>query len=208
MASTRRLPGLASLVGGTPPPALVAGLRAIADHVSAAQKHSTSTARSRPLLRFSPVSTRCERSGSSLRTMGLSDEARFNLDARLKTKEDQFTEAALLAHGLRIEVLSDDGIVVPGQDVRVSISIGDRGRPVSVSSVGLDWVFGPGEVSVDAAGGWRRLSVRRGDTDSSRRQGHQAILEAAARQRRDTSSSRTRRSGFRSARRRSARRSR
>ena len=69
--------------------------------------------------------------------MGLSAEARFDLDARLKTKEDQFTEATLLAHGLRIEVLSDDGIVVPGQDVRVSISIGDRGRPVSVSSVGL-----------------------------------------------------------------------
>ena len=34
-------------------------------------------------------------------------------------------------------MLSDDGIVVPGQDVRVSISIGDRGRPVSVSSVAL-----------------------------------------------------------------------
>ena len=34
-------------------------------------------------------------------------------------------------------MLSDDGIVVPGQDVRVSISIGDRGRPVNVSSVGL-----------------------------------------------------------------------
>ncbi len=36
----------------------------------------------------------------------------------------------MLAHGLRIEVLSDDGMVVPGQDVRVSITIGDRGRPV------------------------------------------------------------------------------
>ena len=32
------LPGLVSLVRGTPPPALPAGLRAIADHVSAAQK--------------------------------------------------------------------------------------------------------------------------------------------------------------------------
>ena len=70
--------------------------------------------------------------------MGLAAEARFNLDARLKTKEDQFTDAALLAHGLRVEVLSDDGIVVPGQDVRVSISIGDRGRPVTVSAVALD----------------------------------------------------------------------
>ena len=114
-----------------------AGLRAIADHVSAAQKAFDIDG---PFAAAPPIvaglnAVRGLR--QQLASMGLSAEARFDLDARLKTKEDQFTEAALLAHGLRIEVLSDDGIVVPGQDVRVSISIGDRGRPVSVSSVGL-----------------------------------------------------------------------
>ena len=115
------IPGLASLARGTPPPALVAGLRAIADHVAAAQKafDIERSVRDRAV-RFSRVSTPCERSGSSLRPMGLSAEARFNIDARLKTKEDQFTEAAVLAHGLRVEVLADDGVVVPGQDVRVA----------------------------------------------------------------------------------------
>ena len=62
--------------------------------------------------------------------MGLSEDARFNIDARLKTKESAVPEAAVLAHGLRVEVLADDGLVVPGQDIRVSISIGGRGRPV------------------------------------------------------------------------------
>ena len=131
------LPGLVSLVRGTPPPALVAGLRAIADRVSAAQKAFDVDG---PFAAAPPIvaglnAVRGLR--QQLASMGLSAQARFDLDARLKTKEDQFTEAALLAHGLRIEVLSDDGIVVPGQDVRVSISIGDRGVPVSVSSVGL-----------------------------------------------------------------------
>ena len=132
------LPGLASLVDGTPPPALVAGLRAIADHVSAAQKQFDLDGpfAAAPALISGLTAVRALR--QQLATLGLSAEARFNLDARLKTKEDQFTNAAVLAHGLRVDVLSDDGVVVPGQDVRVSISIGDRGRPVTVSSVALD----------------------------------------------------------------------
>ena len=81
--------------------------------------------------------------------MGLSEDARFNIDARLKTKETQFTEAAVLAHGLRFEVVADDGLVVPGQDVRVSLSIGDRGRPISVSSVALNGFAGPATCAPD-----------------------------------------------------------
>jgi LmbE family N-acetylglucosaminyl deacetylase len=133
------IPGLASLAGGSPPPALVAGLRAIAGHVAAAHKAFVDAAdpfAAAPELLSGLTSVRTLR--QQLGTMGLSAEARFNLDARLKTKEDQFTEAAVIAHGLRIEALADDGLVVPGQDVRVAISIGDRGRPVTVSSVALD----------------------------------------------------------------------
>jgi LmbE family N-acetylglucosaminyl deacetylase len=132
------IPGLASLVEGVPPPALVSGLRAIADQVAAAQKQFELGG---PFAAAPPIAgglNAVRTLRQQLSTMGLAAEARFNLDARLKTKEDQFTDAALLAHGLRVEVLSDDGIVVPGQDVRVSISIGDRGRPVTVSSVALD----------------------------------------------------------------------
>ena len=132
------LPGLASLVSGTPPPALVSGLRAIADHASAAQKQFDLDGpfAAAPALVSGLNAVRALR--QQLASMGLATEARFNLDARLNTTQNQFTNAALLAHGLRVEVLSDDGLVVPGQDVRVSISIGDRGRPVTVSSVALD----------------------------------------------------------------------
>ena len=101
-----------------------------------------------------------------LTSMGLSEDARFNIDARLKTKEKQFTEAAVLAHGLRVEVLGDDGLVVPGQDIRVSVSIGDRGRPVSVSSVALNGFAGSGSTcpsgSIEVGAG---LSMRRVDAN-------------------------------------------
>jgi hypothetical protein len=60
--------------------------------------------------------------------IALSEDARFNIDARLKTKEDEFSQAAVLAHGLRIEVLADDGLVVPTQEVRVSVIVGARDR--------------------------------------------------------------------------------
>jgi LmbE family N-acetylglucosaminyl deacetylase len=141
------IPGLASLAGAMPPPALVTGLRAIADQVSAAQKQfdAGGTFAPAPSLLAGLTAVRALR--QQLATMGLAAEARFNLDARLRTKEDQFTNAALLAHGLRIEVLSDDGVVVPGQDVRVSISIGDRGRPVAVSSIALDGFAIPAKCS-------------------------------------------------------------
>ena len=131
------IPGLASFVRVTPPDALVSALRTIAGHVASAQKTfdlDGPFSIGPPLLAGLDAVRSLRRDLSSL---GLSDEARYDIDARLKTKEDQFAQAALLAHGLRIEVLADDGVVVPGQQTQVAISVGDRGRPVSVSSIAL-----------------------------------------------------------------------
>lgn len=152
------IPGLASLAAGTPPPALVSGLRGIADHVTAAQKQFDLDGpfAAAPSIVAGLNAVRTLR--QQLASMGLPADARYNIDARLKTKEAQFTEAALIAHGLRVEVLADDGVVVPGQDVRVSISIGDRGRPVAVSSVALTGLSTPGKCapgSLDVGGVYR-----------------------------------------------------
>ncbi len=134
--TTRSSSGLPAIANNTEA-ALASGLRAIADRVAEAQKRFAVDG---PFAAASSISAGLSAVRALRREVAMnhSGEARYNLDSRLKTKEDQFTEAALLAYGLRIEVLSDDGVVVPGQDVRVSISIGDRGRPVSVSSVALD----------------------------------------------------------------------
>ena len=172
------IPGLALLVNGTPPPALVSGLRTIADHVSAAQKQFDVDGpfAAAPSLLAGLNAVRTLR--QQLATLGLAAEARFNIDARLKTKEDQFTEGALLAHGLRVEVLSDDGVVVPGQDVRVSMTH-RRSRTAGHGLVRCArWLCDAREVSIWADGGWRGVSLRRHHANSRERQNHQTILEA------------------------------
>jgi LmbE family N-acetylglucosaminyl deacetylase len=59
--------------------------------------------------------------------------ARYELDFRLAQKEQQFADALVLAEPIRIEVLADDGVVVPGQALKVTAIVANRGAtPVEV----------------------------------------------------------------------------
>ena len=62
-----------------------------------------------------------------LRTMSIDDAGKFEIDFRLRQKEGEFQQAALLANGLRVEALADDGVVVPGQPVKVNVIVANRG---------------------------------------------------------------------------------
>ena len=69
---------------------------------------------------------------------GLDETARFEIDVRLEQKAQQFQKAIIVAHALRIEVFADDGVVVPGQDVNLTLIAANRGRrPVAVEAVSL-----------------------------------------------------------------------
>ena len=59
--------------------------------------------------------------------MPIDDAAKFEIDFRLRQKEDEFQQAALLANGVRVEALADDGVVVPGQAVKVNVIVANRG---------------------------------------------------------------------------------
>ena len=50
--------------------------------------------------------------------MPIDEAARFEIDFRLRQKEREFQQAILLANGVRVEALADDGVVVPGQPVK------------------------------------------------------------------------------------------
>lgn len=63
-----------------------------------------------------------------LGSMGLDAAARFEIDYRLKTKEEQFERAAVLAQGVRIDVLADDGVVFGGQPVHAQAIVANRGN--------------------------------------------------------------------------------
>jgi LmbE family N-acetylglucosaminyl deacetylase len=58
------------------------------------------------------------------------EAARFEIDARLATKQDQFEEAIVAASGLRVDALADDGVVVPGESLKATLLVANRGRDV------------------------------------------------------------------------------
>ena len=116
--------GLARFAGPQPPRELVFELAALSRHAATARQAGAGPEeRSAVLAGFESVRTLRGR----LATLGLSDEAVFEIDFRLKQKERQFEEAVLLAHQLRLEVLADDGVVIASQSVTVNAQMGNYG---------------------------------------------------------------------------------
>ena len=135
--------GLAQFVKGTAPEALRAGLGAVAVEVANAQKafDSEGVAATRRPLAAGLTALRAVR--SRLGSMGLDDTARFEIDYRLQTKEEEFQQALVLAEGLQVDVLADDGLVYPGQGIKTTTIVANRGTDaVQVRGVELAGVEG------------------------------------------------------------------
>ncbi len=64
----------------------------------------------------------------ALPSMGLGESGRYEIDFRLSQKEAQFSQALLLATGVRIDAVARDGLVVPGQQVQVDLMAANRGK--------------------------------------------------------------------------------
>jgi LmbE family N-acetylglucosaminyl deacetylase len=64
----------------------------------------------------------------SLPSMGLGDDARFEIDFRLAQKEEQFEQAVLIAYGVRVDAVADDDLVTRGQPLAVNLVVGNRGH--------------------------------------------------------------------------------
>ena len=141
--------GLARFAGPQPPGDLVVELTALSRHAAAALEAFTgadsAAVRAAVLAGLGVVRTLRGR----LRTLGLSDDAMFELDFRLEQKGRQFEEAVLLSHQLRIEVLADDGVVTAGQPVSVTAQVANYGETaVAVREIRFD-----GFASVDSTCG-------------------------------------------------------
>jgi len=117
---------LGAYAGPAPPAALGAALVSILDDVSAAEKGLAEGglwAAARPL---ASGLSRVRGLRKALPTLGLSNDAVFEIDFRLAQKEKQFEDALVLANGFRIDAIADDGLVVPGQAVSVLIRAAAR----------------------------------------------------------------------------------
>jgi LmbE family N-acetylglucosaminyl deacetylase len=118
---------LSRYVSGRAPKDLTDGLNAIAAGASNAQKAFDSgndAATLKPVLDGLSAVHAVRR---ALQTMSIDDTAKFEIDFRLRQKEGEFQQAALLANGIRVEALADDGVVVPGQAVTVNVIVANRG---------------------------------------------------------------------------------
>jgi LmbE family N-acetylglucosaminyl deacetylase len=119
--------GLAKFVPGKPPKELTEGLTAITGAVLASQK-AFDTQNDEATLPHLINGLRAVRTlRRQLRTLNIDDAAKFEIDFRLRQKEGEFQKAAILANGITVDVLADDGIVVPGQPVKVNVIVANHG---------------------------------------------------------------------------------
>jgi len=132
------LPALAQFAGPKPPEALTAGLEAIVNDAKRAEItfDAGNDAGTAEPIEDGLAKLRALR--AQLGSLGLSDSARYEIDFRLGNKERDYEEAVLAAHYITFNALADDGLVIAGQPVRLSILAVNRGAvDVSVTSVAV-----------------------------------------------------------------------
>ncbi len=130
------LAGLAQYAGPNPPSALTAGLAAIVTEAKRAQTafDNGNDAGTAAPAEAGLAAVRALR--ARLASMPLSDSARYEMDFRLGLKERDYENAVLIAHGLTFDAVADDGLVIAGEPVKVSLLAANRGASdVSVTGV-------------------------------------------------------------------------
>ena len=123
-----RLEALAQYAGPNPPAALTSAIGAIAADAKAARNafDSGNDAATAQPIEAGLAAIRALR--AQLASMGgLDDSARYEIDFRLRLKERDYEDAVLAAHGLSFDAVADDGLVIAGQPVKLSILAVNRG---------------------------------------------------------------------------------
>jgi hypothetical protein len=85
------------------------------------------------------------------------DPAKYEIDFRLEQTARKFERALLLAHGVRLEALAADGVVVPGQQTKLTLVAANRGsRAAGLKGIAVSGFDGRAEEcqprTVDAGG--------------------------------------------------------
>ena len=150
------LAGIVQFAGANPPDSLRSAVAAIVDQAERAKRafdEGNDAATAAPI-EAGLAAIRSLR--ARLASMSLSDAARYEIDFRLGVKERDYSDAVLAAHGLTFDAVADDGLVVGGQGVKLSLLAANRGRTdVAVSRVAIAGLEGaspcaPGDLKKDA----------------------------------------------------------
>jgi LmbE family N-acetylglucosaminyl deacetylase len=138
------LTSIAQYAGPNPPQALTSALAAI---LADARRAQSAFAAGNDAGVAEPVeaglaAVRAVR--SQVGGMGLSDSARYEIDFRLATKEHDYEDAVLAAHDLTFDALADDGLIISGQPIRLSLSAMNRGASeVGITAVDISGFDSP-----------------------------------------------------------------
>jgi len=119
--------GLSQFAGPRPPRELNESLSQIATAIRTAQLRFDDAGDQATLTPLLTGLRAVRTTRGLLRGVQIDDSARFEIDFRLRQKEREFQQAILLADAVRIEALADDGRVVPGQNVQMSVIVANRG---------------------------------------------------------------------------------
>jgi LmbE family N-acetylglucosaminyl deacetylase len=145
---------LAKFAGAKVPKDLNQGLAVIANAAQSAQRDFDTVsdeATLKPLLDglFAIRVLRRE-----LRSMAIDDNGKFEIDFRLRQKEREFQQAITLANGIKVEALADDGVVVPGQPLKVNVIVANRGTAdVAIKQVRFEGLQGDADCRMVAFAG-------------------------------------------------------
>jgi LmbE family N-acetylglucosaminyl deacetylase len=148
--------GLARFAGAKAPKMLTDGLEAINAAVQLAQRRFESDSDAATLAPLLTGLSAVRALRGQLRAIELSDAARFEIDIRLRQKERELQQSILLANAIRVDALADDGVIVPGQAMRVSVSIANRGDDVAIKQVKFDGFVGSAACALTLATGQGR----------------------------------------------------
>jgi LmbE family N-acetylglucosaminyl deacetylase len=132
------LPGLVQYAGPGAPAALTAGLAAITEQAQQAQRAfgAGDDAATAAPIEAGLAALRSLR--AALASIGLTDTARYEIDFRLAIKERDYQNAVLAAHGVTFDAVADDGLVIRGQPVKLSLLAINRGASdIGVSDIAI-----------------------------------------------------------------------
>jgi LmbE family N-acetylglucosaminyl deacetylase len=140
------LNGLARFAGPATPDALTAILAGLTKDVSGAIQGMFTQGSHGAVASLIAGLTHLREARRRLPSM-VGDAAAYEIDRRLALKERQFQDALLVAAAIRVDALADDGVVTPGQALRVSLyaasNVGERAQLRGVRLGGFEGAATP-----------------------------------------------------------------
>jgi hypothetical protein len=145
------LAGIAQFAGSNPPDALKSGLAAIVEQAERAGRAFDAGDDAGTVAPIEAGLSAIRALRAQLASMRLTEDQRYEIDFRLKIKERDYQDAVLAAHGVSFDAVADDGLVIGGQPVKLSLVAVNRGATeVSIGGVTISGFDGASSCAVSA----------------------------------------------------------